>query len=144
MASTLLDIARQEIVELHEFFVRWFVDDGSPAPDFSRFEKAMAADMTMIPPEGVILDRAAVIDHVRSARGKVASDFSITIEDVWSAYEDENSVLACYVEVQWRNGQWSRRRSSVLLSKNSSAPLGVEWRHLHETWLQAPNASQAV
>jgi hypothetical protein len=144
MASTLFDIAAREIVELHAFFVDWFVESDRPAPDFARFEKAMASDMTMIPPEGEILDRASVVDHVRSARGKVAPGFSIEIQDIWSAFEDEMSILACYVEVQWRNGQWSRRRSSVLLTRNSSAPLGVEWRHLHETWLQAPNASQAV
>ena len=141
-SSAFFELAAREIVELHDFFVDWFVADERPAPDFARFADAMAADVTMIPPEGEILQRAAIIEHVSSARGTVAADFSIRIEDIWPAWENGDAILVCYVEVQWRNGGSSRRRSSVLLSKNSSAPLGVEWRHLHETWLQMPDTAQ--
>ena len=141
MTDSLFEIARREIVELHDFFVRWFVADGRPAPDFSRFETAMAADMTMIPPSGAVLDRAAVIDHVRAARGTVDADFRIEIEDVRTHIEDERGIVVSYVEAQWRNGQQTRRRSSVLLTRNTAAPLGLEWRYLHETWLQAPKDS---
>ncbi|MDG3575540.1 DUF4440 domain-containing protein [Rhizobium sp. YJ-22] len=141
MADSLFETARREIVELHDFFVRWFVDDGRPAPDFARFETAMAADMTMIPPSGAVLDRAAVVHHVRAARGAVDKDFRIEIEDVRAHLEDERGILVSYVEAQWRNGQQTRRRSSVLLTRNDAAPLGLEWRYLHETWLQAPNNS---
>lgn len=141
MAETLFETARREIVELHDFFVRWFVEDGQPAPDFSRFETAMAADMTMIPPSGAVLDRAAVIHHVRAARGTVNRDFRIAIDDVRAHIEDERGIVVSYVEAQWRNGQYTRRRSSVFLTRSPAAPLGLEWRYLHETWLQPPNNS---
>ncbi len=141
MADSLFETARREIVELHDFFVRWFVDDDRPAPDFARFETAMAADMTMIPPSGAVLDRAAVVHHVRAARGAVDKDFRIGIDDVHAHIEDERGILVSYVEAQWRNGEQTRRRSSVLLSRNEAAPLGLEWRYLHETWLQPPNNS---
>ncbi len=141
MADSLFETARREIVELHNFFVSWFVDDGQPEPDFSRFETAMAADMTMIPPSGAVLDRVAVVHHVRAARGTVDRDFRIEIDDVRAHIEDERGILVSYVEAQWRNGQQTRRHSSVFLTRNATAPLGLEWRYLHETWLQPPNNS---
>lgn len=141
MADSLFETARREIVELHNFFVSWFVDDGQPEPDFSRFETAMAADMTMIPPSGAVLDRVAVVHHVRAARGTVDRDFRIEIDDVRAHIEDERGILVSYVEAQWRNGQQTRRRSSVFLTRNATAPLGLEWRYLHETWLQPPKNS---
>lgn len=137
-SATLFDLAAKEVVDLHDFFVRWFVDDGSAAPDFARFEAAMGPEFTMVPPEGAVLRRDAVVEHVRAARGTVAADFRIAIEEIWSPWQDGDAIILCYVEVQWRNGGWSRRRSSVLLSQNSSAPGGVLWRHLHETWMQMP------
>jgi hypothetical protein len=135
---TLFSQASAEVVGLHRFFVDWFVAARADTVDFSRFERAMGEGLTMIAPSGQILDRDAVIDHVRSSRATCDDGFAISIEDIRPGWQTEDSIVVLYVEAQLRGGKHSRRQSSAVFTISSSAPNGVEWRHLHETWLQVP------
>lgn len=135
---TLFSRAGAEVVGLHRFFVDWFVAARADAVDFSRFEDVMGEGLTMIAPSGQILDRDAVIDHVRSSRATCDDGFAISIEDIRPGWQTEGAIVVLYVEAQLRGGKHSRRQSSAVFTTSSSAPNGVEWRHLHETWLQVP------
>ena len=44
--------------------------------------------------------------------------------------------LLSYQEWQVIAGVQTRRQSSVLFGARASAPNGIEWLHLHETWLR--------
>lgn len=135
---TLFSQASAEIIGLHRFFVDWFVAARADTVDFTRFERVMGDGLTMIAPGGEILDRDAVIDHVRSSRATCDEGFAISIEDIRPGWQTEDSIVVLYVEAQLRGGKHSRRQSSAVFTTSSSAPNGVEWRHLHETWLQVP------
>jgi hypothetical protein len=136
--KTLFSQASAEIVGLHRFFVDWFVAARADTVDFSRFERAMGEGLTMIAPSGQILDRDAVIDHVRSSRATCDEGFAISIEDIRPGWQSADTIVVFYVETQLRAGKHTRRQSSAVFTTSSSAPNGVEWRHLHETWLQVP------
>jgi hypothetical protein len=97
----------------------------------------------MIPPTGSIFDRDATIELIRSNKSSFNGDFSIEIEDIRSGWEAADMIVVTYIEAQVKGGKSSRRQASALFTSSSSAPNGVEWRHLHETWLQMPETSQA-
>ncbi|WP_192384841.1 DUF4440 domain-containing protein [Mesorhizobium silamurunense] len=136
--ASLLARASAEVVDLHRFFVDWFDKRRADKADFSRFERVMGEDFFMVVPSGQLLDRDAVLGYVRASRGSFDGDFAISIEDIRPGWQAGNVIVLTYVEAQRRAGQASLRRSSAVFTPNSSAPNGVEWRHLHETWLQIP------
>ena len=135
--SPLFNRARDEVVSLHEFFVAWYDKNTAAATDFDRFDKVMGRGMKMIPPSGDMLDRDAVVSYVRDNRATFDGDYAIEIADVELAWEAGNAIVVTYVEKQERRGVKTARRASALFVESSSAPNGVEWRHLHETWMQA-------
>ncbi|PDQ17505.1 hypothetical protein CN311_29640 [Mesorhizobium sanjuanii] len=135
---SLFSRASAEVVDLHRFFVDWFVEARADRADFDRFERVMGEGFRMVAPSGQILDRDAVLHHVRSSRATCDGDFAISIEDIRAGWQTSDTIVVCYIEAQKRAGKHSRRRSSAVFTTSSSAPNGVEWRHLHETWLQVP------
>ena len=138
MSNSLFSRASTEVVDLHRFFVDWFVEARADTVDFNRFERVMGEGLTMIAPSGDVLDRDAVVDHVRESRASCDDGFVIEIEDIRPGWQTADTIVVLYVEAQLRGGKRSRRQSSAVFTANSSAPNGVEWRHLHETWLQMP------
>ncbi len=139
-ATPLEELARQEVIALHEFFVAWFRDEGGGAPDFQLCEGAFAPDFRMISPDGEAHGRDDVLSRLRKARGAMQPDFSIVILEPRPVWMAENAVLLEYIEQQYRDGRMTRRRSTGLFGRNPSAPRGVEWRHLQETWMDADKA----
>ncbi|QIA24973.1 DUF4440 domain-containing protein [Mesorhizobium sp. AA22] len=135
---SLLSRASAEIVDLHRFFVDWFDRASADMVDFSRFERVMGDGFCMVAPSGQVLDRKAVLDHIKASRATCDGDFAISIEDIRAGWQAGDTIVISYVEAQQRAGKHSRRRSSAVFTTSSSAPNGVEWRHLHETWLQMP------
>ncbi|AZO14650.1 hypothetical protein EJ069_07820 [Mesorhizobium sp. M2A.F.Ca.ET.043.05.1.1] len=136
--ASLFSRASTEIVDLHRFFVDWFIAVRADAVDFGRFEAVMGEGLTMIAPSGAVLGRDAVVDHVRQSRATCDDSFAISIEDIRPGWQTDDTIVVLYVEAQLRDGKLSRRQSSAIFTTSSSAPNGVEWRHLHETWLQLP------
>jgi hypothetical protein len=132
----LFDRASTEIVALHRFFVEWYDKATADTADFGLFERAMGPGMQMIPPSGAILDRDAVVHYVRANRGSLDGGFAITIDEIRPAWQADGAIAVTYMERQERAGIKTSRRASAIFIKSSSAPNGVEWRHLHETWMQ--------
>lgn len=135
---SLFSRASAEVVDLHRFFVDWFVEARANRVDFGRFERVMGEGFSMIAPSGQVLDRDAVVGHVRESRATCDDGFAISIEDIRPGWQTGDTIVVSYIEAQQRAGKHSRRRSSAVFTTSSSAPNGVEWRHLHETWLQVP------
>jgi hypothetical protein len=130
----LAELARREIVALHEFFVAWF--RGSAAEiDFAACEAAFAPDFRMVSPDGMVHGRAAVLQRLRQARNSQPPDFAIVISGIEPLWRQSDAVLLGYVEQQYRSGSVTRRRSTALFTAEPAAPHGVVWRHLQETWM---------
>ena len=132
--ATLQRCAKVEIVERHQFFVRWF-RARSEISEFAQCERAFDEEFRMVTPDGALHRRVNVIERLREAHGSVDAGFKISIEDIAPIWRSESAILMGYVEAQMRDGRSTRRRSTALLIKLASAPNGAAWRHLHETWM---------
>jgi hypothetical protein len=135
MSNGLVKMAQDEVVALHEFFVRW-MRQGSEIPiDFSVCEDALATDFEMVTPAGVVSTKATLIDRLKRARWSLPPDFAIDVVDAQPIWLGRREVLLKYVERQRRLGQITRRRSCALLTREAEAPRGMLWRYVQETWM---------
>jgi hypothetical protein len=132
----LADAARAEVPDLHEFLVAWFtgtVADTDVA--FARFTQVLHPQFTMIGPAGETLDRDAVVTSIRAAHATAGAGFAIEVRSLVVRILDENVALVTYEERQLDDGRVRNRRvSTAHLVRARSAPGGVLWRHLHETY----------
>ncbi len=136
--SPLFQKASAEVLDFHRFFEAWYDTATADKTDFGRCERTFGHAFRMIPPTGRIFDRAETVELIRANRGSFHGNFSIEISDIRASFETEDTIVVTYIEAQSRAGKYSRRQASALLTASSSAPNGVEWQHLHETWLQMP------
>jgi hypothetical protein len=132
----LADLAWQEVVALHAFFKTWLRESES-VMDFSEVEVAIGKDFRLISPDGKIDEGSTVVSSIRDARGSRGPDFTIVVSDPFTVWAGDGAVLLEYTEQQYRDGRMTHRRSTALFLANPSAPRGVEWRHLQETWMEA-------
>ncbi|MHC4937488.1 MAG: DUF4440 domain-containing protein [Planctomycetota bacterium] len=119
-------VTRREIEELHRFFERWL---GGAEEDFSRCDRALAADFTMVGPGGDVRSRETVVRGLLDAHG--ARPVAIRIENFVLLEAGDASVLARYEEWQDDRG----RVSTAWFRARDDAPNGLEWVTVHETWL---------
>jgi hypothetical protein len=129
--TSLAAAAAREVVELHAYFVEVFT---GRLRDFSRCEAAFSPRLEMVTPEGRLVTRAQVLEGLKRATAR--ADFRITIHDIAAVREDAGSVLLRYIEEQYRDGETTRRLSIALFETASTAPCGVAWRYLQETWIE--------
>jgi hypothetical protein len=92
----------------------------------------------MITPEGQFVGREEIIQGIQAARGALAASLTIDIRDIRTLWQEGDAALLSYIEQQYRDGRTTRRRSSALLLREPSAPRGILWRHLQETWETPP------
>jgi hypothetical protein len=130
----LAELARREVLALHEFFVAWF-RPGPTTVDFGRCEAAFAPGFRIVTPDGMVDDRIAILQRLRQARCSQPPDFAIVISGIEPLWQQGDAILLAYVEEQYRSGSTTRRRSAALFTAEPSAPHGVVWRHLQETWM---------
>ncbi|HVM83151.1 MAG TPA: DUF4440 domain-containing protein [Candidatus Binatia bacterium] len=132
----LADLAVRETMELHDFFGRWLRPDADAPRDIARLDRALAPEFRLIGPDGGIRERAAVLAWIAGARGSRGGDFRIEVSHCRPAWQSAEAILLEYVETQYGSGKTTRRLSTALFGRAPSAPCGVVWRHLQETWLQ--------
>ena len=132
------DHCHREIVDLHKFFEDWF--NGKIATDddaAGRLDAALGPKFEMVDPDGRIVPREEIVQIVRDARGRDATDggVRIRIENVRCRPLVDAVWICLYEEWQMRNGTDRGLRSTAILRRAEHAPHGIEWVHLHETWL---------
>ncbi len=130
---------RLEVVELHRFFQDWFnAELAGDAAGFARFEQVLAEDFEIIGPTGDRMERAGVLAAVRSGHGRDAEgSFAIEVKGVRSRTVGDGLVLVTYEEHQTTGGEHKGWLSSALFRARKGRPNGVEWLHVHETYLPA-------
>lgn len=121
-----------EIVALHQVFESWL---GAGEGDFARFDAAFDAGFVMVMPNGRRLERAAVLDFLRGARGVRGAGFRIAIEEAGALHAAPGVLLMHYVERQWIGPVETARRAAALFRL---APDRPRWLFVQETWITPP------
>ena len=140
MAAPLsADVCKQEIEELHDFFVTWYCGRCDEA-EFDRFASALAPTFERVAPDGSVADREAVLAGVRDTYDEY-EHFEIEIRNVEPVSVDSERALVRYDEHQTTPSGTNARRSSVVLTTlddRGTAGPHASWQYLHETWFDPP------
>ena len=125
---------RKELDELHRFFAEWLT--GGCEEDLGRCESALAKDFEIVWPAGNRMKRHELLDALKERYGiHDGRTFRISIENVSGRMVGEGIYLLSYEEWQQTDEGRRGRQSTALLRHRDDAPNGVEWVHVHETWL---------
>lgn len=131
-----------EIHELHVFFVDWLAGTlPNTTQAFTRCAGALAENFVLIGPHGQATSCRTLLGQLERAHGAHADTdppFAIRIENPRLLHRWEDHALFTYEE--WQDGASGRqgttgRISTALFTRDSAAPAGVAWLHLHETWI---------
>lgn len=126
----------REVRRMHTFIEDWI---GGIRDDVSPFADALAPEFTFVPPDGVLRDRESAVAAMEDAGGAHADStphFVIEIENAERQLSVYGMHLVTYEEYQRVDGDWQARTSSVWLRETADTPSGLEWVHLHESWLE--------
>ena len=140
------DLSRRclaEVDDLHSFFVAWM--GGEAEADFARCEAALGPGFQIVEPDGTVIDRDPLLGALASAKGKhrdAERPFDIRIENSRARTVSDTLCLVTYVERQTVRGRETARRSTALFRKRAGGPNGVEWLHVHETWINPGIAAE--
>lgn len=127
---------KTEIVELHEFLTGW-LSGNLPRSEatYAPFAAVLANDFVIISPSGEVRSRETLVPGLEQAHGAEGAEFRIWIENVQMRWSGDGACLGTYQEWQQDSSGRSARLSSVLFRRNDALRNGIEWVHLHETWL---------
>jgi len=124
-----------EIEDLHGFFEAWFLGKET---SMDRAEKAFDEEFTFAGPDGTERDRRSMIQMLTEGRAHT-TDLRITTTDHRLIVDTDDAVVATYVEHHQMGAAQNRRLSTVVFVPEQSAPNGLRWLRVQETWL--PNLS---
>lgn len=123
----------QEVRALHVFFEGWFAREQG---ELSRVEHALADDFVLYSPRGKVVSRAQLLTGLRESRGCFADrSFSIEIRECRIRHLEWGIAVVTYEEWQHLEARSAGRMSTAVFKRSAAAPNGVQWLHLHETWL---------
>jgi hypothetical protein len=124
---------RNEILELHRFFVEWMTGSGG---DFSRFAAVMAEDFEIVFPDGNRMNQGELLAWMRELEGALTDqEFEIRIENLQERIPAPGMFIVTYEEWQTRDGETRGRTSTAVFREKAGVPNRVEWLHVQETWL---------
>lgn len=133
----MTNAVEREIVQLHEFFAGWLGGTLAATPDaFARFDRVIAPSFCIVSPDGEIVTREPLLVSIRDGHGS-RPGLEIDVRDVRIRRDEAPWVLATYEEWQREpDSAETARLSSVLLRRRHGLPQGLEWHHVHETWIR--------
>lgn len=135
-----------EVIGLHRFLEEWFTGALPRTEEaMDRIKSVIAEGFAIISPRGVATGREEMMAELERAHGGLAGadkGFRIWVDDIHFRHDLGDTALVTYAEHQELAGETTGRRASALFRRKIEAPNGVEWVHLHETWLPslAPKA----
>lgn len=129
--------AEKEITELHQFFQDWFNGAlNNTAEAFARFTEVMSEGFGIISPAGRLTELDELTANLKQMYS-AHSNIRIWIENVQLRRQDGRIIIATYEEWQQINNDTPHGRlSTVIFRENINMPNGLEWSHVHETWIQ--------
>lgn len=137
------DDCRREIESLHQFFEGW-LSGSLPETDaaFRRLHRALAPAFRLLHPSGKERSRNDILTGLRGAHGSQPG-LTIDIRNVQLCGTGEQLLAATYEEWQRSADTEDGRLSTVVFARHPEGPNWLRWRHVHETWLQAPGGTQS-
>ncbi|MFQ5973360.1 MAG: hypothetical protein ACE5Q3_13605 [Alphaproteobacteria bacterium] len=130
---------RSEVEDLHRFFVEWMSGSLPRTREaFARVTDVIAPGFLIVSPAGVVTERAPLIAELDAAHGRRVNPqapFRIWIEKYRRRHPMGDLALVTYEEWQSLAGVTTARISTALFRRKAGTPNGVEWLHVHETWL---------
>lgn len=127
-----------EVEALYGLFEQWFTGD-RPADEESLqpVEAALDEDFAITSPRAEVQERGVILQHIRANHG-AAPGIRIWTHGHTLRHAAGDTAFVSYTEWQQRPGKAPRGRlCSALLVRDSRAPRGLRWIHVHETWLPA-------
>jgi len=131
----------REVIDLHIFFEDWFGGycENSEQVFAERLLDRMHGDFNIILPGGMMIYGAHFWPEFRKLYGS-NPDFHISIRAVQQQPLAGDSVYLVNYQEWQRNALQSTpknngRLSSAVFVEDSDAPNGINWFHVHETWL---------
>ncbi|WP_417520027.1 hypothetical protein [Minwuia sp.] len=146
-----MDMAKQcrlETETLHDFLRDWLVGALPRTDDaFARFRDVMAPGLMVISPLGTRTELNDLLTEFESIHGVLAArkdSFRIEVKNYECHRLIGEQALVTYEEWHMDGDDVSARLSTVLYGPKRGTPHGVEWQHVHETWLPglAPAAGE--
>lgn len=98
----------------------------------------MGEDFEIINPAGQSSSRDGIIARLKGAHGfqsAAAKPMRVWVDNVNSRPLSSGLYLVTYEEWQEVEGVTRGRLSTAIFSSKTGTPNGVQWRHVHETWL---------
>ncbi len=137
--TTLHTQVREEIEELHRFFVDWFTGACAETDEIFKngFLNHFDRDFKLIYPAGTILELSTLADGIRLSYGS-NPDFRIAIREVTIHHTWDQYVLATYEEWQRNSLQSIPPDNGRLASALIHCGDDIQWLHVHESWLPKP------
>lgn len=135
---TLEQRCHTEVIELHRFFQDWMNAVLEPTEANFRLTDVLADDFGMVTPEGARVTRQEIERQVRASHGVYRDSerpLTIRIENLEGQALTKGAFLVGYDEWQETPDGDYGRRSTAVFRERLDAPNGVEWVHVHETWL---------
>ncbi len=126
-----------EIRTLHVEFERWF---WGRSTSLERVENALADEFLFIGTNGRVVPRHDLMEGIRAAAGSYEGpeSFAIEVAEVKVVWHRGRLVSASYLEIHRDASNTTTRQSSVVFEVDSTAPDGLRWMSVHETWLELP------
>jgi hypothetical protein len=130
---------QREVEELNQFFQGWTngaIEDTDE--EFARFASVTADTFAVVSPSGRISDRQKLLKSIRESHGQPkdpAEGVRIRIDD-FAVRAVAGDVAIVTYELWMELGGKSRGRiATAVLRARDGTPNGIEWLHVHETWL---------
>jgi hypothetical protein len=125
----------KEIIELHEFFQGWLGGELEATDEvFQRLERVLGEAFHLITPDGKCLEREPLLQSLRQAAG-TRPRLRIGIQAPRLHQEGASHLIVTYEEWQQEQRVAKGRLSTVIFRRRKALPNGLEWIHVHETWL---------
>ena len=130
---------RREVEELHEFFEQWFLGKLEATDEnFGRFADVMHEQFEIVAPDGTRTPRESLLRRLRQAHGFQAGQsetYRIRVENVAVRDAAERVHIVTYEEWQRTGAGDKGRISTAVMRDREGRPNGLEWLHVHETWM---------
>jgi len=136
---SITERSEREVVEFHEFIEDWLAgrtpdEDGT----YDRARTVLADSFEITSPSGETRESSGILAEMAAGHGTAGEAFEIRVENLTSRFAfDGDACLVTYEEHQrpTPDAEWTRRYSTAVFRDAEEAPNGVEWIHLHETWM---------
>ena len=130
------ELCATEIEELHHFFETWLTGRSEKNEGvFARCRDVMADGFELVNPSGRSTDRDTLCRRIFDAHGISGEPLRIWTENYQGRMLGDRLHLTTYEEWQETGEQRRGRLATAIFRLKPDAPEGVEWIHVHETWL---------